>query len=143
MTENEANEVYEEPTVPQYQIQLENLDFEVKKLKNNLFILEQEHTREKIRINSKLDSAKRALEKPLKDLEKSKNNDDNMKGEDWGDEEWKTIIKIFNSGRDAERIVIKSPYKIQGYGDNGNEETYGGSETSEFRNMLRREPKKI
>ena len=82
MTENEANEVYEEPTVPQYQIQLENLDFEVKKLKSNLFILEQEHTREKIRINSKLDSAKRALEKPLKDLEKSKNNDDNMKGEE-------------------------------------------------------------
>ena len=63
--------------------------------------------------------------------------------EDWGDEEWKTIIKIFNGGRDAERIVIKSPYKIQGYGDNGNEETYGGNETSEFRNMLRREPKKI
>ena len=82
MTENEANEVYEEPTVPQYQIQLENLDFEVKKLKSNLFILEQEHTSEKIRINSKLDSAKRALEKPLKDLEKSKNNDDNMKGEE-------------------------------------------------------------
>ena len=66
-----------------------------------------------------------------------------LEKEDWGDEEWKTIIEIFNSGRDAERIVIKSPYKIQGYGDNGNEETYGGSETSEFRNMLRREPKKI
>ena len=66
-----------------------------------------------------------------------------LEKEDWGDEEWKTIIKIFNSGRDAERIVIKSPYKIQGYGDNGNEETYGGNETSEFRNMLRREPKKI
>ena len=66
-----------------------------------------------------------------------------LEKEDWGDEEWKTIIEIFNSGRDAERIVIKSPYKIQGYGDNGNEETYGGNETSEFRNMLRREPKKI
>lgn len=61
--------------------------------------------------------------------------------EDWGDEEWKTIIKIFNSGRDAERIVIKSPYTIQGYGDNGDEEMYGGK--SEFRDMLRREPKKI
>ena len=63
--------------------------------------------------------------------------------EDWGDEEWKTIIKIFNSGRDAERIVIKSPYKIQGYGDNGDEETYGGDGTGELRNMLRRESKKI
>lgn len=61
--------------------------------------------------------------------------------EDWGDEEWKTIIKIFNSGRDAERIVIKSPYTIQGYGDNGYEETYGGK--SEFRDMLRCEPQKI
>ena len=29
--ENEANEPYEEPTFPQYQIQLENLDFELKK----------------------------------------------------------------------------------------------------------------
>ena len=64
-----------------------------------------------------------------------------LEKEDWGDEEWKTIIKIFNSGRDAERIVIKSPYKIQGYGDNGNEETYGGK--SEFRDMLRCEPQKI
>lgn len=62
--------------------------------------------------------------------------------EDWGDEEWKTIIKIFNSNRDAERIVIKSPYIMQVYGDNGDEET-GGNETSEFRNMLRREPKEI
>ena len=66
-----------------------------------------------------------------------------LEKEDWGDEEWKTIIKIFNSGRDAERIVIKSPYKIQGYGDNGNEETYGGDGTGELRNMLRRESKKI
>ena len=81
-TENEANEMYDEPSVPQYQIQLENLDFEIKKLKSNLFILEQEHTREKIRINSKLDSAKRALEKPLKDLEKAKDKDYNLKGEE-------------------------------------------------------------
>lgn len=66
-----------------------------------------------------------------------------LEKEDWGDEEWKTIIKIFNGGRDAERIVIKSPYTIQEYGDDGDEETYGGNETSEFRNMLRREPKKI
>ena len=64
-----------------------------------------------------------------------------LEKEDWEDEEWKTIIKIFNSGRDAERIVIKSPYKIQGYGDNGDEETYGGK--SEFRDMLRCEPQKI
>ena len=64
--------------------------------------------------------------------------------EDWEDEEWKTIIKIFNGGRDAERIVIKSPYTIQGYGDNGyEEETYGGDGTGELRNMLRRESKKI
>lgn len=62
--------------------------------------------------------------------------------EDWGDEEWKTVIKIFNNNRDAERIVIKSPYIMQVYGDNGDEET-GGNETSEFRNMLRREPKEI
>ena len=82
MNSEEVNEVYEEPSVPQYQIQLENLDFELKKLRSNLFILEQEHTREKIRINSKLDSAKRALEKPLKDLEKAKNNDFNTKGEE-------------------------------------------------------------
>ena len=73
--ENEASEPYEEPTVPQYQIQLENLDFELKKLKASLFILEQEHSRRQIRIKSKLDSAKRALEKPLQDLEKEKNND--------------------------------------------------------------------
>jgi chromosome segregation ATPase len=71
--DNEQSERYEEPTVPQYQIQLENLDFELKKLKGNLFILEQEHTREQIRINSKLESARRALEKPLKDLQKAQN----------------------------------------------------------------------
>ena len=39
-----------------------------------------------------------------------------LEKEDWEDEEWKTIIKIFNNNRDVERIVIKSPYKIQGYG---------------------------
>ena len=71
--DNEQSERYDEPTVPQYQIQLENLDFELKKLKGNLFILEQEHTREQIRINSKLESARRALEKPLKDLQKTQN----------------------------------------------------------------------
>ena len=113
MTENEANEVYEEPTVPQYQIQLENLDFEVKKLKSNLFILEQEHTREKIRINSKLDSAKRALEKPLKDLEKSKNNDDNMKGEEINkiNKEVDLIVKkraeIENKIKDDQKNLVK------------------------------------
>ena len=79
--ENEMNEPYEEPTVPQYQIQLENLDFELKKLKASLFILEQEHSRRQIRIKSKLDSAKRALEKPLQDLEKAKNNDFSAKGD--------------------------------------------------------------
>lgn len=63
-----------------------------------------------------------------------------LEKEDWGDEEWKTIIKIFNNGREAERIVIKSPYKIQGYGDNGDEEIYGGDGTGEFRDMLRRKP---
>ena len=79
--ENEANEPYEEPTVPQYQIQLENLDFELKKLKGNLFILEQEHSRKQIRINSKLESAKRALEKPLQDLENAQNNHSSTQGE--------------------------------------------------------------
>ena len=94
-TDNDTNEVYDEPSVPQYQIQLENLDFEVKKLKGNLFILEQEHTREIIRINSKLDSAKRALEKPLKDLEKAKNNDYNAKDEEVNkiNEEVNKIVK--------------------------------------------------
>ena len=80
--ENEANEPYEEPTVPQYQIQLENLDFELKKLKANFFLLEQEHTRKEIRIKSKLESAKKALEKPLKDLEKARNNDSSLKDEE-------------------------------------------------------------
>ena len=81
-TENEASEPYEEPTVPQYQIQLENLDYELKKLKANLFLLEEEHSRKEIRIKSKIDSAKKALEKPLKDLEKAKNNDSSLKGEE-------------------------------------------------------------
>ena len=80
--ENEANEPYEEPTVPQYQIQLENLDYELKKLKANLFLLEQEHSRKETRIKSKIDSAKKALEKPLRDLEKAKNNDSSLKGEE-------------------------------------------------------------
>ena len=81
-TENEASEPNEEPTVPQYQIQLENLDYELKKLKANLFLLEQEHSRKETRIKSKIDSAKKALEKPLRDLEKAKNNDSSLKGEE-------------------------------------------------------------
>ena len=80
--ENEANEPYEEPSVPQYQIQLENLDFELKKLKANFFLLEQEHIRKEIRIKSKLESAKKTLEKPLKDLEKARNNDSSLKDEE-------------------------------------------------------------
>ena len=79
--ENEITEQYEEPSVPQYQIQLENLDFELKKLKANLFILEQEHSRKQVLIQSKLDFAKRALEKPLQDLEKAKHSDSSSKGE--------------------------------------------------------------
>ena len=71
-TENEASEPYKEPTVPQYQIQLENLDFELKKLKVNFFLLEQEHPSKEIRIKSILESAKKALEKPFKDLGKAK-----------------------------------------------------------------------
>ena len=82
MEDNEQSERYDEPTVPQYQIQLENLDFELKKLKGNLFILEQEHTREQIRINSKLESARRALEKPLKDLQKAQNDVSSSKGKE-------------------------------------------------------------
>ena len=80
--ENEMNDAYEEPTVPQYQIQLENLDFKLKKLKANFFLLEQEHTRKEIRIKSKLESAKKDLEKPLKDLEKARNNDSSLKEEE-------------------------------------------------------------
>ena len=82
MTENEVSERYEEPSVPQYQIQIENLDFQVKQLRGNLFILQQEHTREQIKINSKIESAKRALEKPLKDIEAAKNSANSNKGEE-------------------------------------------------------------
>ena len=79
--ENEASEPYEEPTVPQYQIQLENLDFELKKLKGELFILEQKHFRNQILIKSKLESAKRASENHLEDLEKVKHKDSSSKVE--------------------------------------------------------------
>ncbi len=82
MTENEVSERYEEPSVPQYQIQIEKLDFQVKQLRGNLFILQQEHTREQIKINSKIESAKRALEKPLKDIEAAKNSANSNKGEE-------------------------------------------------------------
>lgn len=81
-SENVATERFDEPTIPQYQIQIENLDFELKQLKGNLFILEQEHTREQIKINSKLESAKKALEKPIKDLEKAQKASDSNKGEE-------------------------------------------------------------
>ena len=73
-SENATTERNDEQTVPQYQIQIENYDFELKQLKGNLFILEQEHAREQMKINSKLESAKRALEKPMKDLEKAQNS---------------------------------------------------------------------
>ena len=91
--DNDQSERYEELTVPQYQIQLENLDFEVKKLKSDLFILQQVHVREQITINSKLESAKRALEKPLKDLKKAQNKANSNKGEKIGkiNEEIKNI----------------------------------------------------
>ena len=82
MTENEASETNEEPSVPQYQIHLENLDYELKKIKGTLFILEQQHTREQIKINSKIESNKKALEKPLKDLEKTQNSANSNKGEE-------------------------------------------------------------
>ena len=82
MTENEASEINEEPSIPQYQIHLENLDYELKKIKGALFILEQQHTREQIKINSKIESAKKALEKPLKDLEKAQNSANSNKGEE-------------------------------------------------------------
>ena len=80
--ENEITEPYEEPSVPQYQRQLEELDFELKKLKGTLFILEQEHSRKQIQIKSKIESAKRALEKPLQDKERAKNNDSTLKGKE-------------------------------------------------------------
>ena len=80
--ENEVTEPYEEPSVPQYQRQLEDLDFELKKLKGALFILEQEHSRKQIQIKSKIESAQKALEKPLQDIEKAKNNDSTLKGDE-------------------------------------------------------------
>ena len=84
-TDNEQSERYDDqPTVPQYQIQLENLDYELKKLKGDLFILQQEHTRNQIKINSKLESAKRSLEKPLKDLQKAEQVDNSNKSEEIG-----------------------------------------------------------
>ena len=78
--ENEITEPYEEPSVPQYQRQLEELDFELKKLKGTLFILEQEHSQ--IQIKSKIESAKKALEKPLQDKERAKNNDSTLKSKE-------------------------------------------------------------
>ena len=80
--ENEITEPYEEPSVPQYQRQLEELDFELKKLKGTLFILEQEHSRKQIQIKSKIEFAQKALEKPLQDIEKAKNNDSTLKGDE-------------------------------------------------------------
>ena len=80
--ENEASEPYDEATVPQYQIQLENLDFELKKLKGELFILEQKHSRNQILIKSKLESAKRVLENPLQDLEKANHRDSSLEAEE-------------------------------------------------------------
>ena len=47
--ENEITEAYEEPTVPQYQRQLENLDFELKKLKGNLFKTDSEKNLERLK----------------------------------------------------------------------------------------------
>ena len=82
--DNEQSERYEEESVPQYQIQLENLDFELKKLKGDLFIKQQIHTREQIKINSKLESAKKALEKPLRDLEKAQKAFNSNKGDEIG-----------------------------------------------------------
>ena len=82
--DNEQSERYEEESVPQYQIQLENLDFELKKLKGDLFIKQQIHTREQIKINSKLESAKKVLEKPLRDLEKAQKSFNSNKGDEIG-----------------------------------------------------------
>ena len=102
--ENEANEPYEELTVPQYQIQLENLDFELKKLKGELFILEQKHSRNQIIIKSKLESAKRALEKPLQDLEKANQKDSPLKEEE--------THKINQEIKDVEQKKTKVNEKI-------------------------------
>lgn len=68
--ENESSDGNGEPTVPQYQIQLENLDYELKLLKGKIFTLDQEHKREEIRIKTKLDAAKKAIIGPLKELKK-------------------------------------------------------------------------
>ena len=103
--ENEITEAYEEPTVPQYQRQLENLDFELKKLKGTLFILEQEHSRKQIRIKSKIESAKKALEKPLQDIEKAKNNDSSIKGEE--------IHKLNTELKEVEKNKSKASNKIE------------------------------
>ena len=82
MDSNEVSERYDDYSVPQYQMQIENLDFQLKQLKGDLFILEQDHTQAQVKINSKLESAKRALEKPMKDLQKAQNYKNVNKGEE-------------------------------------------------------------
>ena len=82
MDSNEPTDRDEEPTVPQYQIHIENLDFKLKELKGTLFILEQDHTQAQVKINSKIESAKRALEKPMKDLQNAKNSENSDKNEE-------------------------------------------------------------
>ena len=82
MDSSEPTDRDEEPTVPQYQIHIENLDFKLKELKGTLFILEQDHTQAQVKINSKIESAKRALEKPMKDLENAKNCENSDKNEE-------------------------------------------------------------
>ena len=77
--ENEITEGIDELSVPQYQIKLENIDFEYKQLKAQLFMLEQEHTRNQINLNSKIESAKRDLIKPMKDLQEVKNRKNRSK----------------------------------------------------------------
>ena len=62
MDSHEVSENYDDYSLPQYQMQIENLDFQLKQLKGDLFILEQDHTQAQVKINSKLESAKRALE---------------------------------------------------------------------------------
>ena len=82
MDSHEVSENYDDYRVPQYQMQIENLDFQLKQLKGDLFILEQDHTQAQVKINSKLESAKRALEKPMKDLQKAQNYKNMNKGEE-------------------------------------------------------------
>ena len=82
MDSNDVSERYEDYSVPQYQMHIENLDFQLKQLKGDLFILEQDHTQAQIKINTKLESAKRALEKPMKDLQKAQNCKNVNKGEE-------------------------------------------------------------